>query len=261
MGIGVSDGTRRPAGRLGRAAAVVVCLGVLACAACSGGDDEGAAASTSAEEADAGATEATSISTTTPSVAGSLSPLGDVPCPENRHAMVIDMRILVVEEGELYRWFEDAAYDPLVRAGTLELVTAYVERGYEIVYLTGWDATTMLGMTTPVTEVVPSWMAEHGFPVGAGTSLHMWRPDEFDSEDVFKTQVLIDLRSQGVQVDRVYTHDAEDVRAYVSGGVDAGRIQTFGQAADVEGTDPIPNGDLVAHRLETIDRQAPICAV
>jgi hypothetical protein len=261
MGIGVSDGTRRPAGRLGRAAAVVVCLGVLACAACGGsGDDEEAAAS-SATGTDGAATEATSIATTTPSVAGSLSPPGDVPCPENRHAVVIDLRTLITEEGELYRWYDNASYDPLVRAGAVELVAAYVQRGYEIVYVTGWDATTMLGTTTPVTEALPNWMAGHGFPVGAGTSLHMWPPEEFESEDVFKTQVLADLRSEGVQVDRLYTNDPTDVPAYVSGGMGADRIHTFGPAARVEGTDPVANEDFAVHRSETIDRQAPICAV
>ena len=240
---------------------MVVCLGVLACTACTGGGDEEAVASSSATEADAGATEPTSISTTTPSVAGSLAPPGDVPCPENRHAVVVDLRALITEEGELYRWYDDAAYDPLVRAGAVELVAAYVQRGYEIVYVTGWDATTMLGTTTPVTDALPNWMAAHGFPVGAGTSLHMWPPEEFESEDVFKTQVMADLRSEGVQIDRLYTNDATDVPAYISGGIPSDRIQTFGAAARVEGTDPIPNEDFAVHRSETIDRQAPICAV
>jgi hypothetical protein len=239
---------------------VVVCLGALACSACSGGGDEEAGASSSTR-AEAGATGPTSISTTTPSVAGSLTAPGEVPCPDNRHAVVLDLRLLVTEEGELYRWYENAAYDPLVRAGAVELVAAYVQRGYEIVYVTGWDADTMLGTTTPVTEALPNWMAEHGFPVGPGTSLHMWPPDEFPSEDVFKTQVLADLRAEGVQVDRLYTNDPGDVPAYVSGGIDANRIQTFGGAADVEGTDPVPNEDLAAHRSQTIDRQAPICTV
>jgi hypothetical protein len=225
---------------------------VLAAAACSGGgDDEAAEATTGAGDS--------SVTTAAPPD-GTTAPAPAVPCPEDRHAVVVDLRLLVASENELYTWFGDAAYEPLVRPGAVELLQAYFQRNYEVVYVTGWASDTLLGETVPVTEAVPRWIAEHGFPNGDATSLHMWDPAATANENVHKTEVVVDLVAAGVTVDRVYVGDETDVPAYRNGGVTGdGSIWSFDLDADPPGAPRIPGNDLVAHREATVDGEGDVC--
>ena len=251
MGRQAARGDARRSARQCRPAALVAASLVLVAAACSGGGGGDAAEATTGGSASS-ATSAPSDGTTTSTVA--------VPCPEDRHAVVVDVRLLVASENELYSWFGDASYDPLVRPGAVELLQAYFQRNYEIVYLTGWASDTVLGETVPVTQALPRWIADHGFPNGDATSLHMWDPAVADNENIHKTEVMVDLAADGVTVDRVYTGDDTDVPAYRNGGVtEEGRIWAFDVDADLPGAQRIPGNDLVAHREATVDGEGDAC--
>jgi hypothetical protein len=233
---------------------VILGLVVLVPTACSGGDDDQATETTSTSELVAGQPAGAAAGSTTTAVSA-----GAVPCPDNRHAIVADIRLLVISVGELFLWGQNPGYDPLVRAGALELLHAYRDRGYEIVYITGWPSDTMIGGES-VTELLPTWISDHGFPNGDGTSLHMWDPTDVQDENVFKTQVMVDLSAAGVQVDWVYTGDETDVQAYRNGGIGAERIYTFEAAAVAyPDTEPIPGDDLAAHLVSSVGRLGSVC--
>jgi len=236
----------RPAGQGRRAALAAASLALVAAACSSGGGDDSAGA--------------TDEPTTTPPTTEDAGPAPVVPCPNDRHAVVVDVRLLVRSENELYSWWADTTYQPVVRPGAVELLQAFFQRNYEVVYLTGWASDTLLDETVPVTQALPQWIAAQGFPNGDATSLHMWDPARTSDEAVHKTQVMIDLGSDDVTVERVYAGAAADVPTYRSGGVtEQERIWAFDLDADVAGAVRIPGNDLVAHREGTVDGEGDIC--
>jgi hypothetical protein len=227
-------------------------VALLAAACSGGGGGEAVEATTEASGTGAAAPSTTTTATTAPAPA--------VPCPEDRHAVVVDVLLLLASDGDLIAWIGDAARRPAPRPGAIELLQAYFQRNYEIVYLTGLPSDTLLGRSVPITEALPQWIAETGFPNGDATSLHMWDPAATSSGSVHKTQVMVDLATDGVTVDRVYTGGGVDVPTYRNGGVTGDNsIWAFDVDTDVEGAERIAGDDLVAHREATVDGLPDAC--
>lgn len=230
---------RWPAATGAGLAAMVLVLG-----ACGGGADGSAAAPSDDPES--------GPSTTASSEPGS--------CADDRHGVVFDIDgTLTVRDDDLLRSVADPAYDPPVRPGAVEMITAYRERGYEIVYLSGRPATLQLG-GAPAAEATEGWLDRHGFPIGEGTHLYLWDEAIHPELVLYKTQVLLDLASDRLAIDYGYTNDELDIEAYTIGGVPVDRIYTKDPVAGQAGTVAVPGSGWVDHIRQSVTTLQRVCS-
>lgn len=219
-------------GVLGLTLAVVA----LVATACSNGDDDAA-----------------SIDTVAPSTSEAVShPTTPAPCKENRHLAVFDINgTLTSDEQGTIDWLNDPAAEPTARIGAADLVSAYADHGYEIMYVTSLPTTTKLA-GQPAGDALRGWLERHGFPAApnsvntAATS----RATELSGE-------LIGLAGQGVNIDVAYTNNRDDVETFETAGV--GKIFGLGDAATVAGATKVANNDLAA-LVAGIKAERRICA-
>jgi hypothetical protein len=179
------------------------------------------------------------------------------PCAQERHLVAFDIHgTVTTDEAALGSWLTDPSDEPEPRPGAAEVVAAYRERGYEILYTTGTPTNAMLG-GEPAADALTGWLARHQFPTGEGTGLHTW--DVAGDESVELTDELLRLQGEGVSADAGYTNNDEDVHAYTLGGVPPERVFTLGtEAAEELGSSAIPADDLLAH-LATVQALPKIC--
>jgi hypothetical protein len=155
------------------------------------------------------------------------------------------------DPGDLELWLNDPAAEPEPRPGGVEVVQAYQELGYEILYVHAAPSDLVVG-ERPVDDAITDWLERHGLPVGDGASLWSWDPD-WDSDDPnlapLSTMVdeLLRLSVDGVEVSRGYSAIEDRVQAFIAGGVPREQVYTWGEAADSQGTTPIPDEDFEAH--------------
>ncbi len=163
---------------------------------------------------------------------------------------------LTTDEDAVDTWLTDPSAEPEPRPGAAEVVAAYRERGYEILYTTGTPTSVRIG-GEPAADALTGWLARHELPTGEGTNLHTW--DTAGDESVQLTDEFLRLRGEGVSADAGYTNNDEDVHAYTLGGIPQERVFTLGAEAINElGSSPIPADDLLAH-LGTVQALPKIC--
>ena len=217
-------------------------LAVLAgAAACGGGATDG-----TVESAD--------TSTTQPAVDTTAA------CEAERHAVVFGLDgVLTPSDDELFRQIQDASYTPATRDGAAELVQAWADRGYEIVYISGRPSNMVLH-DRPVLEVTNEWLAASSFPTGEGTTLTLWDPTQYATKDLYKLQTIFDLVTDGVVVDAAYTESPDDYRALRTGGVDVENLYAIGT---VEGAPPehsIDASSFRPHLASEVEPLPPLCS-
>lgn len=183
---------------------------------------------------------------------------GPLPCAEDRHAVIVDLDgTVIVGAGEYDRWVAEPDYDPQVQPGAPELLRAWRERGYEIVYLAGSLSD---GATddVPIEEAASDWLARQGMPTGDGTHLRFWDVDAAELPN-YKMQELLDLSNEGVSIDYGYTDAESDITAYRAGGLEPGNIFTRGPALGAQDTTGVTEGSWLRHVTETVDPLPPVC--
>lgn len=185
-------------------------------------------------------------------------PEGPLPCAEDRHAVIVDLDgTVIVGTGEYDRWITEPGYEPRLQPGAPELLRAWRERGYEIVYLAG-RLPDGESRDVPIDEVASAWLAEHGIPTGDGTHLRFWDVDQAELPN-HKTQALFDLTNEGVSIDYGYTDAEVDITAYRAGGLEPGDIFTRGPAMGSQGTTGVPEDGWLQHLTEAVDPLPPVC--
>ena len=206
-------------GVLGLTLAVVA----LVATACSNGDDDSA-----------------SIDTVAPSSSETVPhPTTPAPCKENRHLAVFDINgTLTADEQGTIDWLNNPAAEPTPKTGAADLVSAYADHGYEIMYVTALPTNTKLA-GQPAGDALRGWLERHGFPAAPGSvnTAGSTRATELSGE-------LIGLIGQGVKVDVAYTNNKDDVVAFQTAGV--GKIFGLGEAGTVAGSTKVANNDLAA---------------
>jgi hypothetical protein len=219
-------------GVLGLTLAVVA----LVASACSSGDDGSA-----------------TIDTVAPSTSGTEPhPTTPAPCRDNRHLAVFDINgTLTSDEQGTIDWLNNPAAEPSPRAGATELVSAYADHGYEIMYVTSLPATTRLA-GQPAADALKGWLERHQFPVQPNSvnTAATAKPTELSGE-------LVGLAGQGVHMDVGYTNNRDDVVAFQTAGVS--KIFGLGDAAKVAGATRVANDDLVG-LVDGIEAQRRVCS-
>jgi hypothetical protein len=217
----------------------------LGAAACGGGGDDGATDDT--VEAASGASTTTTPAETT------------VACEAERHAVVFGLDgVLTPSDDELFRQLEDPAYVPVTRDGAAELVQAWAERGYEIVYISGRPVSMVVG-ERPVLDVTEEWLEVRGFPTGEGATLHLWDPDVHENKDLYKLETIFDLISDGVVVEAAYTESPADYRALRTGGVEVEKLYAIGTVEGAPAEHSIEAGSFRPHLDAVVTPLAPRC--
>jgi hypothetical protein len=240
-------------GPLGRPPVALVSALLFVLVACSHDDDESRAG-------DPGGTSSTeSAAQTTPALR---------PCSEDRHVVVFDfMGVLIEGNLEVFLpWIADGTV-PATRPGARELVQAYRERGYEILYLA---PTGPLDMFTGgnIQDVLTQWLQANGYPLDDSTHVWVWsgRAGPEDQKWITITDELIRLANEAAIVDFGYTQDVDKALAMASGGTPPDGLFSLTPLEEMEPTHAspptslIPGDDLVAH-LDTVQQLPPVCQV
>lgn len=190
------------------------------------------------------------------------------PCVEDRHMVAFDiLGLLTVENVEaLGPWVSDNI-GPTPRPGSVALVQAYRERGYEILYVNTIPDGVFPGRS--VSEVMTEWLQANGYPAGEGAQVWVWDGQEGPSGQIWIaiTDELLRLAGEGVSVDAAYTENVDKAYAYASGGVPEERnftltpVQPFQEGAPTSApTTVVPNDDLEAHAA-AVQQLPPVCQV
>jgi hypothetical protein len=121
------------------------------------------------------------------------------------------------------------------RPGAAEMLQAYSQRGYFILYITGAPQT--------IIAETRSWFAEHGFPLERAilTLPEVASLDATVNRD-YKTMRLREFLAKGYRVDYAYGDKGSDLQAFQAVGVATDHIFSIGAEAGTLGTRPIDEG-------------------
>ncbi len=173
--------------------------------------------------------------------------------------MVVDIGSMTPGLAELAKWLNDPSYDLQPRPGAVEMLVAWRQKGYLIVYLTGLASSGLVGAEqVPLPLAMGAWQQRKGFPVGDGTRLLMWDQAAFADVTTFRIDAMVHLSLEGVALDYGYTDDEHDVLAYRNGGMPVEHIFTIQGEGD-PGPDGVREQDWASHKARVVDPLPPVC--
>lgn len=160
-------------------------------------------------------------------------------------------------DGEVVRWLEDSAAEPAARPGAADVVHAYRDLGYDILYVTDEPATHTIG-DQPLVEAVTVWLGDNRFPIGNDVT-DVWAWDgEGDDASTALIEDLALMNTSGVDIDAGYASDPDVVFPLSTAGIPGGAFYTVGDAASDETTTSLPDADMSAH-LPEVEGLDPVC--
>lgn len=228
--------TRARAARRGIAGIVGLCLLTAGCGNDTG-DDEGELSL----EAPAGSTTA---DTALPS------------CEDVEHAVVFSVFGAATEGdgNEAATWVADPAAEPVARSGAADLVRAYQDLGYDILYVTTLSSGTQIG-ERPLVDAITVWLGVNDFPLGEDTRVWAW--DGEGDASVALIEELARLNTAGAELGAGYASDPDLVFPLISGGISRDRMFTLEAAASEETSTSLPE-DFGEH-LPAVQALDPVC--
>lgn len=159
--------------------------------------------------------------------------------PEDTPVIVTDIDgTLTASDDELFMQVADGAYDPVEKGAASELVNAWADKGFAIVYLTARPHT--------FRSETRAWLDAHGYPVGPLISSNTLAVG--DSALQYKTAWIDRVVSTfGWRVAAAYGNADTDIGAYDAGGIPKDITFVIGELAGTEDTQPIDNDDYSDH--------------
>ena len=146
---------------------------------------------------------------------------------------------LTISNDEWEKQKKDGTYDPLAREAATELVRAYADRGYYIVYLTARSKTWVLegtGETSP--DATHRWLVEHQFPIDDGRSRLIMSETivSGDAAQAYKATSLMEMQGEGLSFLSAYGNATTDIGAYAEAMIPKDVTFIIGVHAGEEGT-------------------------
>ncbi|MCX4243511.1 LNS2 domain-containing protein [Paraliomyxa miuraensis] len=241
-------------------------LVVAGCLALACGDDTSSGDTTSAEGSSGGTTvfmdSGTTVEPTTGgSTAGSSTGADSTSegsssttagvCATEFPAIVTDIdETLTLSDAEFFMQIGDGNYDPVEREGAAELIGAYAELGYRVLYLTARSEDIVLeGTGETAREATERWLLEHGFPNDPETT-QVVLSEMFvvgDTAQAYKADALMELQGMGWRFDYAYGNATSDIGAYADAGIDLGATFIIGDHAGEGGTVAVAGEGWVEH--------------
>lgn len=151
---------------------------------------------------------------------------------------------LTLSDEEFLTQIDDGSYDPVQMGAASELINAWADKGYPIVYLTA--------RPHPFRSETRQWLDAHGFPAGpvisSGTLVVGSTAQEYKRTWVERLTSDFDW-----DVVAAYGNADSDIGAYAEGGIPTEITFIVGEFAGDSGTQPIENLDYTAHIAEFVE--------
>jgi phosphatidate phosphatase PAH1 len=184
-------------------------------------------------------------------------------CADVRQVVVTDIdETLTTSDAEFVLQILDPTYDPKLRAGAVELMQGYSERGFVIHYLTARSKTVALGDDLGAEQATRDWLVAHGFPFGEDLAWLTLAETLVTGEDTtaYKAAALQARQAEGYTYPYAYGNASTDIEAYAAAGIPKAATFIIGAEAGAQGTQAIEGEDFVAHAAAQLPLVASVCA-
>ena len=156
----------------------------------------------------------------------------------------------------------DGTYDPVEREGASELIGAYADLGYRIMYLTARSEDIELeGTGETAREATERWLVEHEFPTDPETTVvvlsSMFVFD--DTAQEYKADALMEQQAAGWRFDYAYGNATSDIGAYADAGIDTAVTFIIGEHAGEGGTVAVAGEGWVEHAEAHLPTVPAVC--
>ena len=186
------------------------------------------------------------------------------PPPECFEAIVFDIdETLTISDEEWEKQKADGTYDPLAREAAVELVRAYADRGYYIVYLTARARTWVLGGTGETSpDATHRWLVEHDFPIDDGRSRLIMSDTVVpgDAARAYKSAALMEMQAEGLAFQAAYGNAVTDIGAFEDVMIPKSVTFIIGEHAGEAGTVAITGESWRPHLDAHLPGVADACA-
>lgn len=223
--------------------------------ACAGDDPADEGTSTGADTSTASTTAPTTSSAATTAETSSSESGVDTTtgglCVSELPAIVTDIdETLTISDAEFLMQLGDSTYDPVEREGGAEMITAYVDLGYRIMYLTARAeslSATDSGETSR--ELTERWLMEHGYPLAEDTTEVVLSEVLVlgESARTYKAEAIAALQADGWRFDYAYGNATSDIDAYADAGISLDVTFIIGEHAGEGGTVAVEGEGWVDH--------------
>jgi len=241
----------------------------LACGDDTSSEGTGPADSGSTTEASATAgsatdtTDATNVDTSSGAAETSEADTTAGSCTAEQPSIVTDIdETLTLSDGEFLMQIGDGTYDPIAREGAVELVNAYADLGYHVLYLTARSETIVLkGTGETAREATERWIDEHGFPNDPATTTVTLAPKFLFGDDtqIYKAQALMDEQAGGRRFDYAYGNATTDIGAYAEAGIALDATFIIGENAGEGGTVAVMGEGWLEHNDSHLPSVPAVC--
>lgn len=208
-------------------------------------------------------TTATADATGTTEAADSTGGTTAGACELEQPAIVTDIdETLTISDAEFVMQIGDGNYDPIEREGGSELITAYADLGYRIMYLTARSEDIVLEVTGETArEATERWLVEHGYPTDPETTLVVLSPMFVvgDSAQEYKAAALMDQQASGWRFDYAYGNATSDIGAYAEAGIGLDVTFIIGEHAGEGGTVAVAGEGWVDHAAAHLPTVPAVC--
>ncbi|MBK6517628.1 MAG: hypothetical protein IPG04_26795 [Polyangiaceae bacterium] len=151
---------------------------------------------------------------------------------------------LTLSDEELFQQISDGAYVPVQMGSAAELVSAWADKGYVIIYMTARPHMFRAETRT--------WLRDQGFPTGPVLTANALVVDE--TARTYKaswvSRVLDDFQWDVVAA---YGNAQSDIDAYEDGGIPKDITFIVGELAGTSGTVAVENNDYAAHITDFVE--------
>jgi LNS2 (Lipin/Ned1/Smp2) len=184
-------------------------------------------------------------------------------CAAEFPAIVTDIdATLTTTDAEFLMQLGDGNYDPAEREGAAELITAYAELGYRVLYLTARSETFMaINTGESARELTERWLLEHDFPNDPETTMVVLSPNIVlgNSAQTFKAETLMDQQAAGWRFDYAYGNAGSDIGAYADAGIALEHTFIIGPEAGNGGTVAVQGEGWVEHTAAFLPSVPAVC--
>ncbi len=184
-------------------------------------------------------------------------------CELELPAIVTDIdETLTISDAEFIMQIADGTYDPVEREGASELIGAYADLGYRIMYLTARSEDIELeGTGETAREATERWLVEHEFPTDPETTVvvlsSMFVFD--DTAQEYKADALMEQQAAGWRFDYAYGNATSDIGAYADAGIDTAVTFIIGEHAGEGGTVAVAGEGWVEHAEAHLPTVPAVC--
>lgn len=209
----------------------------------------------------------TEPATTEPATSESTSTAADTTtgglCVTELPAIVTDIdETLTLSDAEFVMQLGDSTYDPIEREGAAEMITAYADLGYRIMYLTA-RAENLSAEDNGETarELTERWLMEHDFPLDESSTIVVLSEVLVvgESARVYKAESIAAQQDLGWRFDYAYGNATSDIDAYADAGIPLDVTFIIGEHAGEGGTVAIEGEGWVEHTADFLPTVPMAC--